>query len=100
MCINKKDWNALSEKNQKAIRKVMDEFTEFWDRKVMHELDDSALKQMLDKGHIKTVVKLPQEERIKTRKEMMPILKEYVNKHMQPKGPEAFAKALKALGLE
>lgn len=100
MCINKKDWNALSEKNQKAIRKVMDEFTEFWDRKVMHELDDSALKQMLDKGQIKTVVKLPQEERIKTRKEMMPILKEYVNKHMQPKGPEAFAKALKALGLE
>jgi len=100
LCVNKKSWNALSEKNQKAIRKVMDEFAEFWDRKVMHELDESALQRMLDKGQIKTVAKLPQEQRIKTRKDMMPILKEYVKKHMQPKGPEAFAKSLKALGLE
>ncbi|MBW2146083.1 MAG: TRAP transporter substrate-binding protein DctP [Deltaproteobacteria bacterium] len=100
IAVNKKSWEALSEKNQKAIRKVAAEWTEFWDRKVMHELDESALKEMLGKGHIKTVAELSLEERIKTRKDLLPELKAYVNKHMQPKGPEAFAKALKALGLE
>ncbi len=100
MCINKKAWDAVSRKNQEAIRKVTAEWSEFWDRMVMHELDESALKRMLDKGQIKTVAKLPMKERIKTRKDLLPELKAYVNKHMQPKGPEAFAKVLKALKLE
>jgi hypothetical protein len=63
-------------------------------------LDDKALKEMREKGQIKAVAQLSLEERIKTRKELLPQLKEYAQKHMQPKGPEAFAKALKALNVE
>lgn len=100
LCVNQKSWQALSKKNQEAIRKVADEFARFWDKKVMYELDENALKEMREKGQIKTVVELPLEERIKTRKALLPELKAYVEKHMQPKGPEAFAKGLKALKIE
>ncbi|MBI5967968.1 MAG: TRAP transporter substrate-binding protein DctP [Deltaproteobacteria bacterium] len=100
ICVNKKAWDTLSKKNQEAIRKVAVEWKEFWDRKVMYELDAAALKEMREKGQIKNVSELSWEERIKTRKELLPELKEYVKKHMQPKGPEAFEKALKELKLE
>jgi len=100
ICVNKKAWEALSKKNQEAIQKVAAEWKDFWDRKVMYELDETALQRMRDKGQIKRVAELPLEERIKTQKELLPELKEYVKKHMQPKGPEAFEKALKALKLE
>lgn len=100
ICVSKRAWNKLSKENQDAILKVAAEWKKLWDQKVMHELDESALKRMLDKGQIKSVTVMSQEERIKTREQLMPILKDYVKKHMQPNGPEAFAKALKALGLE
>jgi TRAP-type C4-dicarboxylate transport system substrate-binding protein len=100
ICVNKKSWDAVSEENQKAIRKVADEWSVFWNKKVMHELDDSALKEMVAKGQIKKVAQITQEQRIQTRKELLPQLKKYVEKYMQPDGPEAFAKALKALNLD
>jgi TRAP-type C4-dicarboxylate transport system substrate-binding protein len=100
ICVNKKSWSSLSKKNQQAILKVAADWKKFWDEKVMYELDEVALKEMREKGQIKTVAELPEKERVKTQKELLPILKEYVQKHMQPKGPEAFAKALKALKLE
>ncbi len=98
--INTKSWNALSKKNQEIIRKVGAEWQKFWISKVIIELDDASLKEMVEKGQIKNVAELPMKDKIKTQKALLPILKEYVNKHMQPKGPEAFAKALKALKLE
>lgn len=100
ICVNQKSWKALSSKNQEAIRKVVKEFTSFWDQKVMGELDDQALKEMRQKGQIKTVVELPMAEKIRTRESLLPELKAYVEKHMQPKGPEAFAKGLKAIKAE
>lgn len=100
ICVNQKSWKALSPKNQEAIRKVAMEFTSFWNKKVMDELDEQALKEMRQKGQIKTVVELPMAEKIKTRKALLPELKAYVEKHMQPKGPEAFAKGLKAIKIE
>jgi TRAP-type C4-dicarboxylate transport system substrate-binding protein len=100
MCVNKRAWDKLSEQHQQAIRKVFDEWAEFWDRMVMHELDNKALDEMRAQGQIKTVAELSLEERIKTREALLPQLKDYVNKHMQPNGPKAFAEALKALNLE
>lgn len=100
ICVNQKSWKSLSPKNQEAIRKVAKEFTAFWDQKVMGELDEQALKEMRQKGQIKAVAELPMAEKIKTRKALLPELKAYVEKHMQPKGPEAFAKGLKAIKVE
>lgn len=100
ICVNQKSWKALSIKNQEAIRKVAREFTSFWDQKVMGELDEQALKEMRQKGQIRTVVELPMAEKINTRKALLPELKAYVEKHMQPKGPEAFAKGLQAINVE
>ena len=100
ICVNKKAWESLSPANQEAIRKVAADWKKFWDDKVMYELDEVSLKQMKDKGQIKAVAVLPEKDRIQTQKDLLPQLKEYVQKHMGPKGPEAFAKGLKALKLE
>ncbi len=100
ICVNKKVWDSLSKENQEAIRKVAADWKKFWDDKVMYELDEVSLKQMQDKGQIKAVAQLPEKDRLQTQKDLMPQLKEYVQKHMQPKGPEAFSKGLKALKLE
>lgn len=100
ICVNQNSWKVLSKKDQEAIRKTVAEWVKFWDQKVMHELDDKALQEMREKGQIKTVVQLSKEERINTRHKLLPQLKEYVQKHMHPKGPEAFDKALKALKIE
>jgi len=100
ICVNKKAWESLSKKNQEAIRQVAADWKKFWDDKVMYELDEVSLKQMLQKGQVKAVAELPQKDRLQTQKDLLPQLKEYVQKHMQPKGPEAFSKALKALKLE
>lgn len=100
-CVNAKSWNALSPKNQKIIREVATEWkNKVWHQKVMVELDDVALKEMVQKGQIKNVAELPMKDKLQTQKTLIPILKAYVQKHMQPKGPEAFDKALKALKLE
>ncbi len=100
ICVNQSSWKSLSKKHQENIRKAAEDWAKFWDQKVMGELDINALKEMRERGQIKAVAELPMEEQIKTRKELLPQLKEYAQKHMQPKGPEAFAKALKALKLE
>ncbi len=100
ICVNKKAWESLSQANQEAIRKVAADWKKFWDDKVMYELDEVSLKQMKEKGQIKAVAELPEKDRLQTQKDLMPQLKEYVQKHMQPKGPEAFSKGLKALKLE
>lgn len=100
ICVNKKAWESISKKNQEAIRKVAADWKKLWDDKIMYELDEIALKQMVERGQIKAVAKLSEKDRIQTRKDLLPQLKEYVEKHMQPYGPEAFSKGLKALKLE
>jgi len=100
ICINKKSWNALSKDHQKSIRQVVTDWAGFWDQKVMHELDDKALKEMRAKGQIKTVSAISLEERKKTRQQLLPDLKAYTQKHMKANGSEALSKALKALKLE
>jgi TRAP-type C4-dicarboxylate transport system substrate-binding protein len=100
ICVNQKAWQSVSPENQKAIRQVVDKWTHFWIQKVGYELDDIALKEMLSKDQIKSVAELPMKDRLWTRKQLLPELKAYVDKHMQPKGPEVFAKVLKALNIE
>jgi len=100
MCINRKSWNSLAEKNQKAMREAAKKWANIWTQKAINDLENSALKEMREKGEIKTVYELSIEDRINTRKKLIPILREYVNKHMQPNGPMIFDKAVKALNIE
>ncbi len=100
ICVNQRLWQALSGTNQKAIIKAAAEWAKIWDRLVMHELDANALKEMVDKKQVKAVTKLSMEDKSKTREELLPILRDFVGDKMQPKGPEAFGKALKALNLK
>lgn len=100
VCVNAKAWNKLTPELQNTIRKVAAEWEAFWNKKILGELDDVALREMRAAGQIKTVAKMSLEEQKKTRKELLPQMKAYVEKHMQPKGPEAFAKVLKALNIE
>jgi len=99
ICVNQKTWKAISTKNQEVIRKVVDDFGKVWEAKVGYELDDVAFKEMLDKKQIKAVHELSMQEKIKTQKDLIPILRDYVKKNIQPEGPEIFEKVLKALNL-
>jgi TRAP-type C4-dicarboxylate transport system substrate-binding protein len=99
ICINQDAWNAVSKKNQEIIRKVVNDFGRVWEEKVGFELDDVAFKEMLDRKQIKAVHELSTQEKIKTQKELIPVLREYVKKNVQPDGPAIFEKVLKALNL-
>jgi TRAP-type C4-dicarboxylate transport system substrate-binding protein len=98
--VNKKSWNALSKKNKEIVRQVTIKWGEVWDQKVGHELDDEALKRMVEKKQLAEVSQLSLEEKMKTRKELIPEFRSYIKKHMQPKGPEIFEKIVKALKME
>ncbi len=98
-CINKKSWESLSAKNQKIVREVATEWKKYWDQKVLMELDEIALQDMVKSGQIKAVAELPMKEKVQTQKALIPILTEYTKKNMQPKGPEAWEKVLKGLNL-
>jgi TRAP-type C4-dicarboxylate transport system substrate-binding protein len=100
ICVSEKSWNALSNENQRVIRRVVSEWQDVWEKKAIRELEDNALGEMCRKGQIKGVYELPFEERIKIRRLLLPEYKEYVNKKMQPKGPEVFSNILKALEIE
>lgn len=100
ICVNTKSWNALSDKNRKAMSDAASKWADVWTKDAINALEAKALTEMQEKGQIKSVYELPLEERIQTRKQLIPFLTEYVNKHMQPDGPKIFDEALKALNLK
>jgi TRAP-type transport system periplasmic protein len=98
--INERSWKALSEKNKKAIGKVALDWAQKWNRLVMHEYDDKALEDMVAKKQVKSVTEISMEEIAETQKALLPFYKDYVEQKMQPKGPEAYTKALKVLNIK
>ncbi|MGH8802195.1 MAG: hypothetical protein ACREX6_07845, partial [Casimicrobiaceae bacterium] len=98
--VNRNAWNALSPELQKTVRRVGAEWTKTWERKIVQGADVEALEQMRSKGEIKSVVSLSQQERERTRREVIPLLREYVKTKIGPDGVAAFEKVLADLGLK
>jgi hypothetical protein len=62
--------------------------------------DVEALQQMQSRGQVKSVVSLSQQDRERTRREVIPLLREYVKTKIGADGLAAFEKVLGDLGLK
>lgn len=98
--VNRASWDALSPELKKTVKQVGDEWTRTWERKIVKGADVEALQQMQSKGQIKSVVSLSQQDRERTRKEVIPLLREYVKAKIGADGVTAFDKVLGDLGLK
>jgi TRAP-type C4-dicarboxylate transport system substrate-binding protein len=98
--VNRAAWDALSPELKKTVKQVGDEWTRTWERKIVKGADVEALQQMQSKGQIKSVVSLSRQDRERTRREVIPLLREYVKTKIGPDGLTAFEKVLGDLGLK
>jgi TRAP-type C4-dicarboxylate transport system substrate-binding protein len=98
--VNRAAWDALSPELKKTVKQVGDEWTRTWERKIVKGADVEALQQMQSKGQIKSVVSLSKQDRERTRREVIPLLREYVKTKIGPDGLTAFEKVLGDLGLK
>ena len=98
--VNQAAWSKLSAEQQKTVKAVGDWWSERWQKMVVEEADNGAIKRMLDKGQIKSVVQVPAGIHIETRKSLIPIYRSYVKDKVGPEGSQALERALTALKLQ
>lgn len=98
--VNRAAWDALTPELKKIVKQSGDEWTRTWERKIVKGADVEALQQMQSKGQIKSVVSLSQQDRERTRREVIPLLREYVKTKIGADGEAAFDKVIGDLGLK
>jgi TRAP-type C4-dicarboxylate transport system substrate-binding protein len=98
--VNRSAWDALSPQLKKTVKQVGEEWTRTWEREIVKGADVQALEQMQAKGQIKSIVSLSQADRERTRREVIPLLREYVKAKVGSDGVAAFEKVLGDLGLK
>ena len=98
--VNQAAWGKLSPEQQKTVRAVGDWWSDRWQKMVVEEADNGAIKRMLDKGQIKSVVQVPASVHLETRKGLIPIYRSYVKDKVGPEGSQALERALTALKLQ
>jgi TRAP-type C4-dicarboxylate transport system substrate-binding protein len=98
--VNQDSWSKLSPDQQKTIKAVGEWWTDRWQKLVVDEADNGAIKRMQDKGQLKSVVQVPPETLVETRKNLIPIYRSYVKDKVGPEGSEALEQALTALKLQ
>jgi TRAP-type C4-dicarboxylate transport system substrate-binding protein len=98
--VNRASWDALSPELKKTVKQVGEEWTRTWERKIVKGADVEALQQMQSRGQVKSVVSLSQQDRERTRREVIPLLREYVKTKIGADGLAAFEKVLGDLGLK
>lgn len=97
--VNQDSWKKLSPDLQKTVREVGDWWADRWQKLVVDEADNGAIKRMQDKGQLKSVVQVPAESHIETRRNLIPIYRSYVKEKVGPEGSAALERALAALNL-
>jgi TRAP-type transport system periplasmic protein len=98
--VNHDSWSKLSAQQKKTVNEVGEWWTERWQKMVVEEADNGAIKRMQDKGQLKSLVQVPAESHIETRKGLIPIYRSYVKEKVGPEGSAALERALAALKLQ
>ena len=98
--VNQATWAKLSPEQQKTVKAVGDWWSDRWQKMVVDEADNGAIKRMLDRGQIKSVVQVPPATHIETRKGLIPVYRSYVKDKVGPEGSAALERALTALKLQ
>lgn len=98
--VNKKVWDGLPDDLKQTIKRVGAEWTGKWDRAIIHGLEAESIERMRSSGQLKSMVSLSQAEREATRREMIPLLRDYIRAKVGPDGLAAFEKTLADLKLK
>ncbi len=97
--VNQDSWKKLTPELQKTVQSVGDWWAARWQKLVVDEADNGAIKRMQDKGQIKSLVQVPPESHVETRRNLIPIYRSYVKEKVGPSGSAALERALAALKL-
>lgn len=100
IAINKGEWDKLTPELQTQVRAVGDWWTDRWQKMVVEDADNGAIKRMQDKGQIKSLVQVPASVHVETRKGLVPIYRSYVKDKVGPEGSATLEKVLTALGVK
>jgi TRAP-type C4-dicarboxylate transport system substrate-binding protein len=98
--VNQTVWSKLSGEQQKTVKAVGDWWADRWQKLVVEDADNGAIKRMQDRGQIKSLVQVPAATHIETRKNLIPIYRSYVKDKVGPEGSMALERALTALKLQ
>jgi TRAP-type C4-dicarboxylate transport system substrate-binding protein len=98
--VNKDAWDRLPADVQKTVKAVGDRWSERWQKLVVEDADNGAIKRMLDRGQLKSVVQVPVAAQAETRKNLIPVFRSYVKEKVGPEGSAALEQALGALKLQ
>jgi TRAP-type C4-dicarboxylate transport system substrate-binding protein len=98
--VNQDAWKKLSPEQQKTVSEVGAWWTDRWQKLVVDEADNGAIKRMQDKGQLKQLVQVPLGSQVETRKSLIPVYRSYVKEKVGPDGSAALEKALAALKLQ
>lgn len=97
--VNKTSWDKLTPELQAQVKAVGDWWTDRWQKMVVEDADNGAIKRMQDKGQIKSLVQVPASMHAETRKGLVPVYRSYVKDKVGPEGSAALEKVLTALGV-
>jgi TRAP-type C4-dicarboxylate transport system substrate-binding protein len=97
--VNKASWDKLTPELQAQVKAVGDWWTDRWQKMVVEDADNGAIKRMQDKGQIKSLVQVPASMHAETRKGLVPVYRSYVKDKVGPEGSAALEKVLAALGV-
>lgn len=100
VCVNQAAWKALSPDLQKTVKQVGAEWVEKWERGIVRGEDTQALERMKGKGQVKSVVEISAAERQKTRREIIPVLRDYIRTKIGADGLAAYEKVLLELKVQ
>ncbi len=98
--VNRAVWQKLSPAQQSTVKSVGQWWSDRWQKMVVEDADNGAIKRMLDKGQIKSVVQVPASVGVDTRKGLVPVYRSYVKEKVGPEGSATLEKVLSALKVQ
>jgi TRAP-type C4-dicarboxylate transport system substrate-binding protein len=98
--VNKASWDKLTPELQTQVKAVGDWWTDRWQKMVVEDADNGAIKRMQDKGQIKSVVQVPASVHVETRKGLVPVYRSFVKDKVGPEGSATLEKVLTALDVK
>jgi TRAP-type C4-dicarboxylate transport system substrate-binding protein len=98
--VNKTEWDKLTPELRATVKSVGEWWTDRWQKMVVEDADNGAIKRMQDKGQIKSVVQVPASVHAETRKGLIPIYRSYVKDKVGPEGSATLEKVLTALKVQ
>jgi TRAP-type C4-dicarboxylate transport system substrate-binding protein len=100
LSVNQAAWKKLTPELQKSVKEVGEWWSDRWQKMVVEDADNGAIKRMVDKGQLKSVVQVPPAVHVETRTALIPVYRSYVKDTVGPQGSATLEKVLTELKLQ